>query len=298
MTSYVRKNTREGFTVWELLCIVIVIILLIGLLLPALSRVRKISMKLVCGSILSGYGKAMLIYLNDSDNRFPDKENEWLYTEESFTDEHPLGCRWHDMAMATDEKIMTKNPQYRGLMWDYINLNGKNVCPQFRAVAGSKKCPNPGHLKKISIVPQYSYTMNAYLGSERPGGVLKDSQVREPGKVFVFAEENSWTVGPDDLKFRTSRRTRALSTKALDDTMLTISPTEQTLDCFATYHKPVSRKYNLGCSNVVFVDSHVDTITIEEQLENNERGWPEGTIGNITYAWASKTLPVNNPVQE
>jgi hypothetical protein len=253
---------------------------------------------LVCGTTLSGYGKAILIYLNDNDNRFPDKENEWLYAEESFTTEHPLGCRWHDMAMAPNGKILTENPQYRGLMWDYINPNERNVCPQFRSVASSRGCENPGHLRKISVVPQNSYTMNAYLGSDRQGGVLTDSQVRNPGKVFVFSEENSWSLRPDHSKFRASKLKKPLSTKALDDTMLTISSTEQILDCFATYHEPISKNYNSGACNAVFVDSHVDMISIEEQLENKERGWPEGTIGNITYAWASKTLPENNPEQD
>ncbi len=298
MTSRINMNTRQGFTIWELICIIIVIILLIGLLMPALTRVRTISKRLVCGSILSGYGKAMLIYLNDNDNKFPDKENEWLYAEESFSAEHPLGCRWHDMAMAPYGKIMAENSQYKGLMWDYINPNGKNVCPQFRYVASSRKCPNPNHLKKINIVPQYSYTMNAYLGSDRTGGVLKGSQVRNPKKVFVFAEENSWTIGPDKLKFRVPGRTRPLSTKALDDTMLTISSTEQALDCFATYHEPPSGDVNRGSCNAAFVDGHVDSITIKEQLENDESRWPESTIGNITYAWAAETLPANNSYEE
>ena len=263
--------------------------------MPALSRVRQISTRMVCGTTLSGYGKAMLLYLNDNNDRFPDKENEWLYAEESFIAEHPLGCRWHDMAMASNGKIIANNPNYKGLMWDYINPNERNVCPKFRSIASTKKCPNPNHLKNISINPQNSYTMNAYLGSDRSGGVSTSQEVRNPGNVFVFAEENSWTIGPEFLKLRAPSRTTALSTKALDDTTLTISSTGQAQDCFATYHDPISRGYNLGCSNVVFVDCHVDSISIEDQLDNNERGWPKGTIGNITYAWAAKTLPVNNP---
>ena len=78
MTCHTKKSFRHGFTIWELLCIVFVIILLAGLLMPALTRVRKISFRMVCGTTLSGYGKAMLIYLNDNDDRFPDKENGWL----------------------------------------------------------------------------------------------------------------------------------------------------------------------------------------------------------------------------
>lgn len=288
----------RGFTIWELLCIIIVILLLIGLLMPALTRVRKQSKEVVCMAILRQYSISGILYLDDNNKTFPSGENEWLFTKESFSAEHPMACRWHDMAMAPSGKIMSENPQYQGKLWNYMNHDKYNICPQFRSIASTKKCPNPDHLKKIDIVPQYSYTMNAYLGSDKLGGASTYSQVGNPGKIFFFAEENSWTIGPDKIKYREQKLTIALSTKALDDTILTISPTEKALDCFATYHDPQSGDINRGCCNAAFIDGHVDRITIREQMENSERGWPEGTIGNITYAWAAKTLPVNNPDQK
>jgi len=48
-----------------------VIALLMGILTPALARVRQISFRMVCGTNLSGLGKAMLIYANDYDDKFP-----------------------------------------------------------------------------------------------------------------------------------------------------------------------------------------------------------------------------------
>jgi hypothetical protein len=42
-----------------------------GILMPALARVRQIAFRMVCGSNLSGVGRAMLIYANDYDNEFP-----------------------------------------------------------------------------------------------------------------------------------------------------------------------------------------------------------------------------------
>ena len=291
-------HNKAGFTIWELLCIIIVIFLLIGLLIPALNRVRKQSKEIVCRSILRQYGVSGFLYLDDNNSAFPYGENEWLYAEESFTSEHPLGCRWHDMAMAANEKIMANNPKYRGQMWDYLNHDKYNICPQFRSAASSRGCENPNHLKSISINPQSSYVINAYLGTQREGGVLNLSEVRNPKKVFLFAEENSWTLRPDHPRYPASRLEKPLSNRALDDTLLTISQTEQALDCFATYHETISGDYNSGSGNIVFVDGHVDSISIKQQLENNERGWPEGTIGNITYAWASRTLPGNNFDQE
>ena len=44
--------------------------LLMGILMPALARVRQISFRMVCGTNLSGLSKAMMLYVNDYD-RYP-----------------------------------------------------------------------------------------------------------------------------------------------------------------------------------------------------------------------------------
>ena len=62
---------RKGFTLVELLVVIAIIALLMGILMPALSRVRQIAFRMVCGTNLSGIGKAMLIYSNDYDDGLP-----------------------------------------------------------------------------------------------------------------------------------------------------------------------------------------------------------------------------------
>jgi prepilin-type N-terminal cleavage/methylation domain-containing protein len=78
---------RKAFTLVELLVVISIIALLMGILMPALSKVRQIAFRLVCGTNLSGIGKAMIVYANENEDEFPraggrttewaDKINNW-----------------------------------------------------------------------------------------------------------------------------------------------------------------------------------------------------------------------------
>ncbi len=65
------NRKRKGFTLVELLVVIAIIALLMGILMPALARVRQIAFRMVCGSNLSGIGRAMLIYALDYEDNFP-----------------------------------------------------------------------------------------------------------------------------------------------------------------------------------------------------------------------------------
>jgi prepilin-type N-terminal cleavage/methylation domain-containing protein len=74
---------RKGFTLVELLVVIAIIALLMGILMPALSRVRQIAFRMVCGTNLSGIGKAMLIYANDYEDELPrsgGRNSTWAQT--------------------------------------------------------------------------------------------------------------------------------------------------------------------------------------------------------------------------
>ena len=62
---------RKGFTLVELLVVIGIIAVLMGILLPALSAVKRTAQRVVCGSNLAGIGKAILLYANEYNGEYP-----------------------------------------------------------------------------------------------------------------------------------------------------------------------------------------------------------------------------------
>lgn len=62
---------RKGFTLVELLVVIAIIALLMGILMPALAKVRQIAYRMTCGTNLSGLHKAIVIYASDNDEEYP-----------------------------------------------------------------------------------------------------------------------------------------------------------------------------------------------------------------------------------
>jgi len=73
---------------------VFVLPLLLGITLPALARTRQVAFRMVCTTNMSGLGKAMLIYANDYDDKYP-TGSKWcdLLVEHAAVDRRSFRCR-------------------------------------------------------------------------------------------------------------------------------------------------------------------------------------------------------------
>ena len=72
---------KKGFTLIELLVVISIIAMLLAILMPALSKVKRIAMRVVCATNLKGLGTAQTVYAHDYEDE---------YTVQGGTGEHDL----------------------------------------------------------------------------------------------------------------------------------------------------------------------------------------------------------------
>jgi prepilin-type N-terminal cleavage/methylation domain-containing protein/prepilin-type processing-associated H-X9-DG protein len=252
----VRK--QGGFTLIELLVVIAIIALLMSIAAPALVKVKEQARVVICRSNLHQYGIAARTYLDENRNRFP-YTMEWLYSN------RPSGyCQWHDRL-----NNLVNHPEYAGLLWPYLKAFKIHCCPTFRLVAKARQtCSNCGGTGGIPIEPQYSYSMNAFLGGDGHGKVSHESEVRNPARIFLFSEENSWDIP-------------GLSGCGVNDNNLRVGIPPDEVDCFATYHNPPHGDLDKGSANIVFLDGHIGSIKAEDQYDG----------GNFKLAWPRREPP-------
>jgi prepilin-type N-terminal cleavage/methylation domain-containing protein/prepilin-type processing-associated H-X9-DG protein len=249
-----------AFTLIELLVVIAIIALLMAILMPALQRVKKQTWTILCRSNLNQYGLAARMYIDDNEGTFP-YSFTWLYNDGG------RRCRWHDASMN-----LNQNPDLGGVLWPYLKDKDIHLCPAFKVVSKQKGCRYCTG-ETIPIEPQYSYCMNSYLNGDAWGSVppeyhtaiknlKKEIQVKHPGDVFFFSEENSWSIP-------------GISGAAINDNNLRSTPDSST-DCFATYHNTPGGDLNHGLANAVFVDGHVEQVSAWPSGNTFKLSWPSG----------------------
>ena len=71
MCGVTKMKNKKGFTLVELLVVISIIALLMGILMPALSRARMQAQAVICGSNQKQLGLGWNFYASDNDDWFP-----------------------------------------------------------------------------------------------------------------------------------------------------------------------------------------------------------------------------------
>jgi prepilin-type N-terminal cleavage/methylation domain-containing protein len=193
---------RKGFTLVELLVVIAIIALLMGILMPALARVRQLAFRMTCGTNLSGIGKAMLIYANDYEDELPragGRNSTWgnLGTQWAATDRYAA----YGVTPGTNEGGKASISSCFYLLVKYAEVTPKSfVCKgdtgtsEF-TLADENNLPSTD----FELIDAWDFgqdpTDNCSYSYHMPFGQYALTTSSEPG-LAVASERNPWIKSP------------------------------------------------------------------------------------------------------
>lgn len=239
-----RARGHGGFTLIELLVVVAIIVILAGLLLPALGAAKTKAKAISCLNNERQLGLACQVYADESNDRFPYNlgaaEIRQTVAQKAFLD-------WSSTVM--DWEIANPDDPTTSDNTNTVRLTRGGIGPYTSRSPGIYRCPSDNVLSDLQAQAGWqrrvrSISMNAMIGDAGVfslGGAntnnpdytqfFKVGQVPAPSKIFVFIEEH-----PDSIN---------------DGYFLNQPKSLGWFDLPASYHN--------GAVNLSFTDGHAET---------------------------------------
>jgi hypothetical protein len=186
------------------LVVIAIIALLMGILMPALARVRQLAFRMTCGTNLSGIGKAMLIYANDYQDELPragGRASQWLGM--------PTNTSWKE---ADRRKAFNVDNAGNGgsatisscfyLLIKYSEVTPKSfICKGDAGTTEFKLSDRTDVLPAFELIDAWDFgppeesSKHCSYTYHVPFGVFALTTSNEPG-FAVAADRNPWIVSP------------------------------------------------------------------------------------------------------
>jgi prepilin-type N-terminal cleavage/methylation domain-containing protein/prepilin-type processing-associated H-X9-DG protein len=188
----VRSRCRNGFTLIELLVVIAIIAVLIGLLVPAVQKVREAANRITCQNNLKQLALAAHGH-HDAMKKFP----TGVHTVETISGRYANGTCWEVELLPYFEQENLKN------RWDYTDFRN-NVMGDMNATAAqvlkvllcpSEPLPNPVYVS-LDGFPQYAYAQGYYGMSSYGGNAGKRSYaLGKATRDGIFFQDSSIRLG-------------------------------------------------------------------------------------------------------
>lgn len=163
---------KKGFTLAQLLVAILIIALLMFGVFKCFLWVKENADKIICGNNLKGLGKAIQLYANDYNGRYPTAD-KWcdLLIEHSGIDEKQFFCRYSgdDPYYRTSEPIEEANLSPNMLfLGDYNDYEGHRHYKYWIRVAHYATNPNcePNSPANVVLLFETKGGWNQYGGAE------------------------------------------------------------------------------------------------------------------------------------
>ncbi len=171
---------QDAFTLIELLVVIAVIAVLMGILMPALSRARELAKRSVCSNNLKGLTLAWMMYADDNGDRVVRTRAE--------QDKTSPGQGWVGWQYLDESKEEQLEDIKRGLLFKYNNNVKAYRCPIAPSYEG---------LRTYCVACVWNNGFNreraSIYGAQKDQIIMTRSAVKQSSLRMVFAD----TVGSD-----------------------------------------------------------------------------------------------------
>ena len=169
---------RQGFTLVELLVVVAIIALLLGLLVPALSKARAHTQRVICLSNVKQLLTATQMYTSAYRDAFPFAQDQ-LYSPQGTQD-----IAWDQLTVLDGSNQVVQTSA--GALWD-LNGDAKiQQCPSFAGPSNWGADPYTGYNYNASYIGGMVERTATRIISLRRSATL--TQVRAPASTAVFGD--------------------------------------------------------------------------------------------------------------
>ena len=285
-----QSNSRRAFTLVELLVVVGIIAVMVGILMPALSRARESARQVQCLSNLKQLSNATVAYVNENRGYYPGRAGQgadswfngdpkryygWIawrrridpVTGMQYPSTPDLNITYSALAPYLGVKLFDHNPT-NSTAFDILNA-ANSVAPDLEQIY---RCPSDKLEQRIAFasdfnggrgIYRYSYSMNICFGNKKPDASgtllenrahLKISQVRRASEKVIYIDESE----------------RSVNNGEWNPTAPLINADDPSKDysAIAERHEAKSKKNSQEArGNVAFADGHAEFFSRKEAFE-------------------------------